>query len=733
MVIFPFAFGMLFALTWANQKVWLLVPAYIVAGVLYQPTLQFAICMVVTVFCLIVPYFIHIVCKKNMRKWEFIIFAILSQTANIVFDVLSGKIWVLAVVSVVIGVLFMVACIIVFEAIIIRGFSNKLTILEIVSLFSIIAGICSGLVVLNINSFSFLKLFMSFVLLLFSFCSTPILTLLVASIGGLGALIATNNATFIAPFIIWALVMLLFKKRLRIFMVISLVCVELIIGFYFQLYTSFGVVEILPILISSVIFLLLPKSLCNEVAVIFNLSKDRLAMKNVVNRNREILHQRLGNLSEVFNDMNAIYRRLIKKTMTFDEVQKLLEQEISEKICSFCPERNHCHRAHAESTKQVFDELIKISYEKGKATLLDIPSYLTSRCRQTSAILGSVNALTAQYKKYMSMTHDVDTSKLIIAEQLLGVSKVMGELSKEVETNISFDTARENKILDELTYFNIICIDAVVFEKDIHTLSTTVVVRNEDSEKPRIADVVSKVCGCKMTVTEIFSSTRPGYSVVNLKTAPKYDCLFGVSQRTKNGSKVSGDTYSIVKLDSERILFAISDGMGSGEKAEETSELSITLVENFYKAGFDNELILSTVNKLLNLHKEEIFSALDICVVDEKNGFADFIKMASPKSYILNDEQCKEIEAGALPIGIVDDSKPLITQNVLSVKDFVILISDGISDSFENDDELQSCIKSIKTKNPQEFADELLERALACNNGYAVDDMTVIAIKILDF
>ncbi len=733
MVIFPFAFAMLFALTWANQRVWILVPAYILAGALYQPTLQFAICMVVAVFCLIVPYFIHVLCKKNMRKWEFVIFAVLSQTANVVFDLLAGQFWAVSLISVVIGVLFMMACIIVFEAIIIRGFSNKLTILEIVSLFSIIAVVCSGLVVLNIYSFSLLKLFMSFVLLLFSFCSTPLLTMLVASIGGLGALIATNNAIFMAPFIIWALVTLLFKKRLRIFMVISLICVELVIGFYFQLYTSFGIVEILPVLISCIVFLLLPKNICKEVAVIFNLSKDRLAMKNVVNRNREILHQRLGNLSEVFNDINMIYRRLLKKTMTFEEVQKLLEQEISDKICSFCPERNHCHRAHAESTKQVFDELIKISYEKGKTTLLDIPSYLTSRCKQTSAILGSVNTLTAQYKKYMSMTHDVDTSKLIIAEQLLGVSKIMGELSKEVETNISFDTARENKILDELTYYNIICIDVVVFEKDIHTLSVTVIVRNEDSEKPRIADVVSKICGCKMAVTEIFSSSRPGYSVVNLKTAPKYDCLFGVSQRTKNGSKMSGDTYCIVKLDSDRILFAISDGMGSGQKAEETSELSITLVENFYKAGFDNDLILSTVNKLLNLHKEDIFSALDICVVDEKNGFADFIKMASPKSFILNEDECKEIEAGALPIGIVDESKPLITKNVLSAKDFVILFSDGIADSFESDEELQSCIKLIKTKNPQEFADELLERALACNNGYAVDDMTVIVIKILNF
>lgn len=732
-IIFPFAFGMFFALAWANQKVWILVPSYIVAGIIISPTMEVAICLLVCVFCLITPYFIHVLCKKNMKKWEFVVFSILSQTANLVFDILSGFSPVLSLVSILLGVLFMFACINVFEAIIIRGFTNKLTNLEIVSLFSIIAIICGGLSVLNVGRFSFLKLFMSFLLLTFSFCSTSVLTLLVASIGGLGSLIATNNPMFFAPFMLWALGVLLFKKRHRVFMTIALVVTELVVGYYFKLYPEFNYMEILPVLISCVIFVGLPRKWFEEIAIIFNLSKDRIAMKNVVNRNREILHKRLGNLSEVFNDMNLIYRNLLKQGMTLDEVKEVLRGEISEKICSFCPERNHCHRTHAEDTKRVFDELITIAYEKGKTTLLDIPSYLTSRCKQTSAILGSVNALTGQYKKYMSMLHDVDTSKLIIAEQLLGISKIMHGLSQEVDSSISFDTNRENKILDELTYYNIICIDVVVFEKDVWTQMASVVVRNADSEKSRIVDVVSKVCGKKMTVFESYPCSRPGYTVLNLKTAPKYDCLFGVSQKTKNGSKISGDTYSIIKLDGDKFLFAISDGMGSGEKAENTSELSISLVENFYKAGFDNDLILSTVNKLLNLYKEEIFSALDIAIVDGKNGLVDFVKMASPKSYILNEGGCQTIETGALPIGIVEESKPLIKKNVVQSKDFVILMSDGISDSFNDDEELKECIKSIKTKNPQEFADELLERALACNNGYAVDDMTVVVIKILEY
>ncbi len=732
MVIFPFAFGMLFALTWSNQKVWILAPAYFVAGIILSPTFEGAICLMTCLFFLLVPYFVHVLCKKNMKKWEFILFAMLSQVANIVFDVLSGVSPFLSASCLLLGVLFMLACMTIFEALIIRGFTNRLTTLEIVSLFSIITCLCGGLVVLNIGAFSFLKLFMCFVLLLFAYCSTPLLTILVASIGGIGSLIATNNPFFFAPFVIWALMILLFKHRLKVFSIIALIAVELLIGYYFQLYPTFGYIEILPVLIASIGFIALPNKWVDDLTVMFKLSKDRLAMKNVVNRNRELLHRRLGNLSEVFNDINLIYRNFLKTGMTLEEVKELLNQEIASKICSFCPERSHCHRTFADSTKKVFDELITISFEKGKATILDIPSYLTSRCKQTSAILGAINSLTGQYKKYMSMTHDVDTSKLIIAEQLLGVSKILKSLSGEVDSNISFDTVRENKIMDELTYYNIVCIDVVVFEKDVWTTAVSVVVRDEDGQKQRIADVVSKICGQKMSIYETFPSSRPSFVVVNLKSAPKYDCIFGVSQKTKNGSKVSGDTYSIVKLDGDRILFAINDGMGSGEQAESASELSISLVENFYKAGFDNDIILSTVNKLLALHKDEIFSALDICIFDEKNGMVDFIKMASPNSFILNEDACQTIEAGALPIGIVEETKPLINKNVVSEKDFLILISDGISDSFKTDEELKECIKAIKTKNPQEFADELLYQALASNNGYAVDDMTVIVVKILN-
>lgn len=731
-ILYPFSFGMLFALTWANQKVYLLAPAYLISGLVLDFSLDNAISILVTIFMLVVPYYIHILCKKVMKKWEFGLFSLLSQTATLAFAIVYESSVVLSAVNVILGVLYMYSAIIIFEALIVRGFTNKLTSIELVSLFIIVMSLCAGLVNISIGGFSFLKLFVSLILFIFAFTSSSVLTLLMAITAGAGALLATNNPIYMTPFVIWALCALVFKNHHKVFMVIGVLCSEVIIGLYFKLYPAFNIIEALPVLLSACIFFILPNKWLNEFAVIFNLSKDRLAMKNVVNRNRELLCKRLSNLAEVFNDMNIIYRNMIKKGMSKEDVKKILYEELCDKICSYCPERNHCHRTFADSTKKVFEELITIAFERGKATLLDIPSYLTSRCKQTTAILGSVNTLTAQYKKYLTMASDVDSSKLMIAEQLLGISKVIDALSKEVDSNISFDTVRENKILDELTYHNIICIDAVVFEKDIHTLVASLVVRKEDAEKLRIVDCVGKVCGQKMAVFEMFPSVRPNYTVINLKTAPRFDCMFGVSQRTKANSSVSGDNYSVIKLDGDRILFAISDGMGSGEKAENYSELSIALIENFYKAGFDNDIIISSVNKLLSLHKDDIFSALDIGVLDLKNGICDFIKMASPVTFIVSTEEVKKVESTSLPLGIVDDAYPLIKKEVVSSGDYIILVSDGISDSFENDEVFKEEILSLRAKNPQELADQLLERALSKNKGYAIDDMTVLAIKIFE-
>ena len=729
-VIYPFAFAMLFALAWAGQKVWLLAPAYAVGMLCDNFNFEGIISVVCTITLLIVPYYIHVLAKKPMKKWELYIFCALSQTAELVFKALAGEGVIVIVFHIIIGMGYIFLALSLFEPLIMRGFAYKLTLIEKVAGALILVTIGGGLAQCNLYGFSFLKLFVAFILLTLCHSSTLSQTMIFSALMGVGALLSTQNPIMIAPFIIWALGVSVFRKFNRIFSAVTLIASEALITFFFELYYSFSVATFLPVVIATIVFLAIPQKIYDNLSTLLKPSPERLAVKNLLNRNRETLQRRLANLGEVFFDMNEVFRRLIKKEASEEEAKEMLYDELKKCICSGCPENKHCHRTFSDDTKKLFIQLITIALERGKITVLDLPSYLTPRCGKANLLISEVNTLTKQYKSYRQLVGNIDTSKLLISDQLEGVSSLMKTLANEVDTMIAISPEREEKLKELLSSNNIICTDAIIYEKDAQTTMATVVVREEDVNKLKLQKVTSKVCAHPMAVYNVYPTERAGLVSVNLKSAPRFDCIFGLSTRAKSGSDCSGDRHSIERLDGDKFIFAICDGMGSGERAGEKAETAVGLIENFYKAGFDSEIILSSVNKLLNLERDDIFSSIDICVIDLKNGVADFVKMGSATSYIRGRDGCQIVECSALPVGVLDSAKAVTKKVVLKDKDYIIICSDGVNDSFESDSAFKDFLLTIRTQNPQEMADEIVNRAVGFNNGYAVDDMTVIVVKI---
>ena len=732
-VLSPFSFAMMFALVWANQKIWLVCPAYLVASIIVDHSLQGIISALCCVVVLVIPYLLHYLYKKPIQVCEMIIYAVLSQAGKIGFSAArGGNLVYYSVISAILGAILMLGFMKLFEAIFVRGFSYRLSSIELIAGGIILVALSSGLVPLDINQFSFLKLFVSFMLLTITYCSKNYYAVFIAAIFGFGTLITDGNPVYFAPFMLWAIAISPFKTYRKYFSAIALILAEIVVGFYFKLYYSFDWLSLLSTGVSAVIFVLIPDKVYFSVKSIFDLKGDRAAIKNVVNQNREILHRRLLSLSDVFGEMDKVFRGLVRKNLSESDVKKLLRDEIIAKNCDACPDRARCHRTRQDETIKVLDELVSIAFEKGKVTLLDLPAYLNANCGRVNGIISSISTLTRQYKSYSGMLSNIDTSKLLIADQLKGISTVMRNLSKEVDTEIAFDNAREQKIMEELLFNDIVCTDAIVYEKNSYMFEVAIIVRNSDSDQLKIPEIIGKICKCKMVVYEKFPATRPGYTTLSLKTSPKYDCVFAISSNPKTGSPASGDSHSIMRLDGDRFMFALCDGMGSGEEAEKTSETSMSLIENFYKAGFDSDLVLSSVNKLLSLQKEEKFSALDVCVLDLKNGVGDFIKMGAPCGIIMSENECKIVDGGSLPLGIIDKAPPVTKKLVVSSGDIIILFTDGIADSFASDADIQDFIKESYSNNPQIIADRIVEQALANNNGRAIDDMTVLAIKVFN-
>ena len=154
------------------------------------------------------------------------------------------------------------------------------------------------------------------------------------------------------------------------------------------------------------------------------------------------------------------------------------------------------------------------------------------------------------------------------------------------------------------------------------------------------------------------------------------------------------------------------------------------MVEKFYEAGFDSNLIVQNVNKLLSLREEDNFSALDVCIFDLKKCFCELIKIGATIGFIKQKDETILVETSALPLGILENAKPNFLSFSLNDNDMVLLLSDGVVDAWVDVLKLKNLINNTKTDNPQILADIVLEESLKQNKNYAEDDMTVLVCKI---
>jgi len=232
-----------------------------------------------------------------------------------------------------------------------------------------------------------------------------------------------------------------------------------------------------------------------------------------------------------------------------------------------------------------------------------------------------------------------------------------------------------------------------------------------------------------MTITEIEPTDISDYYSIRFCKSCKRDVVFGISNITKTGSVSSGDSHSLIRLGNNKYLLALCDGMGSGENARKMSALTMGLVENFYRAGFEDSFILNNVNKLLTVTNQESFSTLDLCVIDLDKEMMDFIKLGAPYGIIKHEQTVDKIETGTLPLGVLGEIKPSINHFAINGKDMVIMVTDGISDAFESYENFAEFVNNITSINPQVVAQIILDEAIKLNGGTAKDDMTVLVAR----
>jgi len=221
------------------------------------------------------------------------------------------------------------------------------------------------------------------------------------------------------------------------------------------------------------------------------------------------------------------------------------------------------------------------------------------------------------------------------------------------------------------------------------------------------------------------------YETVLFEEAASYDILTGVAKATRENETVSGDTCAVIERGNGGRILALSDGMGSGEKALADSERVIDLLEKFMEAGFSKERAVEMINGVLLAREEEgNMSTLDICDINLYTAQCELMKIGSSYTYIKRGQQVEQLEADTLPLGIFHKYELDCPKRQLQDGDYIIMISDGILDGVDDDALLREVIAGTEIRNPQEMANYLLQFVLHKTGGRVYDDMSILVAGI---
>lgn len=722
----PFLFAFYFACLYVclNEKI---VSSFVlICSISFGFDLQnFLIYLTVVAVGLCVVY-IHRFTKRKIHLITIFISFVISNVTYVYYNFAQYKHWIAFILF---GLICLFVFITVLQVMLLRKNCLKLTLDESICFLFSMASIGLGLSSVYIFNFEIVRFFIVFALLICVAVGSPTLTYSIVLAFSLGCSLATQSLIPVAEYVILALLTSVFAMPNKFKIVFMLVVGDVFVQYFFITKSIELTYAIIPVVLASVVFLLIPNKTLNSLADLFYVKKSEITSRNVINTTRKNIKKRMVELSNVFLDMKQIHLNMTKKELTKEELVAMLTREILSSTCKDCLDKNRCTRSLGVDNKSNLELLVEIAINKGKVTLLDVPGALTNRCGKVNNLIALINRIVDEYKQYKNIMADVNNVKILMADQMGAVSRLLLNVGEEIDTNVRFDIARENKIISRLLSLNIQCKEVLLYTEKNEDISAVLVVKSEHSYDPLIERIVTETLKVPMQITKIVPLDESGFNSVQLRKKNKFDCVFGLASCNKAGNIESGDCHSIIRLGGNKFLLALCDGMGAGKSAHKMSAMTLGLIENFYKVGFDNDVILESVNKLLAINNQENYSTLDVCLIDLEKEIADFIKVGSPFALIKRENQIETVEGGALPIGALESVNPSIYKTTISAKDIIIMATDGIIDVFETSENMIDFVSHLATNNPQTIAEAILNEALRLSGNSAKDDMTVLIAR----
>ncbi len=503
------------------------------------------------------------------------------------------------------------------------------------------------------------------------------------------------------------------------------------------------------ILLASIILLAIPKNVKIDIEEFVGGSKFLpISRERSLTKEKETV-EKLNNVSEAIKKMANTYNKDPENEFNIAKEKEENKQIfIDELLNNLEPYKdNLLYEDISNVNGKIIDEIFNLLLEKQEIErkellqiFADCNSYIVGF--DDKEISGYLEENILQILRIINISYKIsknnfiwkiklEESKKNMETQLRGVSKVISGIAKEIEKDSEKEqnyTKQEFEIIELLKQKGIEVDEISIDKKDryIVNIFTKTMVDNDVIE-----NILSKVLKEKIILNEDNSTDK---SLIYISD-DKYVIGFASSHSNKDKSEISGDNFINIRLKDGKYLIALSDGIGTGKKANESSLQALTMLQNLLASGFDKNSSIELITSSLISKNEEIFATLDVAIIDLYKGTIEFIKSGACPTYIKKNKRVQIIKSNSLPAGMINQDNIQVFDTDIQNGQIMLMCTDGILDSnieYKNKELwVKYLLEDIDSKNTKKIADIILNEAIDNNFGKTKDDMSVIVCKFM--
>lgn len=394
---------------------------------------------------------------------------------------------------------------------------------------------------------------------------------------------------------------------------------------------------------------------------------------------------------------------------------------LCETYCSGCEERGLCTKEGISPCIKNSEKLALMLSEGKRIAAEDINTD-TELCRNAGLIADRINRECARAERERCRANEggQGAEEYELISRLISEALTSDEAEKKVDASL---TPRLTEIIEKRGLYG----KARAFGKRKRHF----IIACEDADgsriiSPELREDIESAFELRLGEPSFFRRDR--MAVMECEATAKISVSSAMAMSSGSESEISGDSLCFFEGREGYYYSLLSDGMGSGEIAKETSSFVCDFLSNALKNGADKEALIHMLNNRLRARREECSATVDLLEIDLIGGEGIFIKSGAAPSFVKRGSSIFRIRSQTAPIGLMESIDSEKIKVDLRIGDHLIMLSDGIADESDDAPWLLLLLGEEALSSPEAYARKILCEAI--KNVGTRDDMTVAVIKI---